>query len=95
MTSSDNPDYLDEIADAVLKKAGPYSPVKTGNVVDIQDSSAGRVVTITYDGCDPVPAQWGSAFDVAMSTKGVNTVKGMKISLLLPDGQPVISDIII
>ena len=90
-----NPSYLDQIASQILQNAGPYSPVKTGQVVDIQDPLTGRVVTITYDGCDPVPARWSSAFDVAMSTKGVTAVKGMKVLLLLPQGQPVISDIII
>ncbi len=90
-----SPAYLDELASQILQNAGLYSPVKTGKVVDIQDPATGRVVTVTYDGCDAVPARWSSAFDVAMSTKGVNAVKGMKVLLLLPQGQPVISDIII
>jgi len=88
--------YLDDIATAIMAQAGPYSPVKVGKVESASaDSSGARTVTVSFDGSASVPATWSSAFDVAMATKGYPAVTGMKVLLLLPSGQPFISDIII
>lgn len=88
--------YLDDIAAAIMQQAGPYSPVKMATISSASAASSGvRTVTVTYDGSAPVPATWSSAFDVAMATKGYAAVVGMKVLLLLPSGQPFISDIII
>lgn len=88
--------YLDDIATVIMQQSGPYSPVKTGTVVSAApDLSGVRTVTVTFDGSAPVPATWSSSFDVAMATKGYAAVVGMKVLLLLPSGQPFISDIII
>jgi len=88
--------YLDEIAATIMQRTGPYGPVKTGKVVSASaDPSGVRTVTVTYEGSDAAPATWSSAFDVAMATKGYAAVVGMKVLLLLPSGQPFISDIII
>jgi len=88
--------YLEDVAAVIMDSSGPYSPVKVGKVASASaDLSGARTVTVTYDGSAPAPATWSSAFDVAMATKGYAAVVGMKVLLLLPSGQPFISDIII
>jgi len=88
--------YLDEIAAAIMQQTGPYSPVKMATINSASaDSNGVRTVTVTYEGSASAPATWSSAFDVAMATKGYPAVVGMKVLLLLPSGQPFISDIII
>jgi hypothetical protein len=83
--------WMDDLAAAMAAAIpAPADVIKIGTM----DTSSGSVL-VAWDGGASVPVSWSSAFDLVLSTKGIGGVNGLKVMLLIKDGQPWIDDLII
>lgn len=54
-----------------------------------------NTLCVSWHGSDPVKTTWSPAFASTISSRGLAGVDGLKVIVLLPDGQPFILDMII
>jgi len=87
--------WMDDLAGAVNAAAPAVEDlVRVGSITGLT-ASAPRSVQVSIEGSPPISVKgWTASFDLSFSALGIALI-GRTVLIVMPDGQPHISDIVI